>query len=67
MTNHNQEPWSRRLFLQQGTTLASLVATTPLFIERTARGIMLPLDSLVRSQAGVPEDRVLVGATWRWQ
>jgi uncharacterized protein (DUF1501 family) len=60
MTNHNQEPWSRRLFLQQGTTLASLVATTPLFIERTARGIMLPLDSLVRSQAGVPEDRVLV-------
>ena len=60
MTDHNETPWSRRLFLQQGATLASLVATTPIFIERSARGMMLPLGSLVTSQAGVPEDRVLV-------
>jgi len=60
MTDHNEHPWSRRLFLQQGVTLASLAATTPLFIERSARGVMLPLGSLVSSQAGVPEDRVLV-------
>ena len=60
MDDHNTTPWSRRLFLQQGATLASLVATTPLFIEQTARGMMLPLGSLVTSQAGVPEDRVFV-------
>ena len=60
MTGHNEHPWSRRLFLQQGVTLASLAATTPLFIEQSARGVMLPLGSMVSSQAGVPEDRVLV-------
>ncbi|MAB83519.1 MAG: twin-arginine translocation pathway signal protein [Phycisphaerae bacterium] len=60
MPDHNQTPWSRRLFLQQGVTLASLAATTPLFIERSARGVMLPVGSLVSSQAGVPEDRILV-------
>lgn len=60
MTTHHEHPWSRRLFLQQGVTLASLAATTPLFIEQSARGVMLPVGSMVSSQAGVPEDRVLV-------
>ena len=52
--------WSRRLFLQQGLTLASMATTVPLFVERSARGMMLPLGSPVSSQAGVPEDRILV-------
>lgn len=60
MNERTEHPWSRRLFLQQGVTLASLAATTPLFIERSARGVMLPLGSLVSSQAGVNEDRILV-------
>ncbi len=60
MPDHNEHPWSRRLFLQQGVTLASLAATPPLVIEQSARGVMLPLGSRVSSQAGVPEDRVLV-------
>jgi len=52
--------FSRRIFLQQGVTLASLAATVPAFIQRSAFGMMLPVGSMVSSQAGVPEDRVLV-------
>lgn len=55
-----ENPYTRRVFLQQGLTLASMALTTPLFIERSARAVMLPLDSAVSSRPGVPEDRVLV-------
>ncbi|MHC4429902.1 MAG: DUF1501 domain-containing protein, partial [Planctomycetota bacterium] len=53
-------PFTRRLFLQQGMTLASLAATAPLFIQRSALGMMRPLGSPLSSQPGVPEDRILV-------
>lgn len=52
-------PLTRRIFLQQGITLASLVATVPWFLEKSALG-MLPADRRVTSHAGVPEDRILV-------
>ena len=52
--------YSRRVFLQQGMTFASMLATTPLFIERSAESMMLPFGSQTSSQPGVPEDRVLV-------
>ncbi len=55
----NNSPFSRRLFLQQGVTLASLVATVPWFVERSALG-MLPQDRRVSSQPGVPEGHILV-------
>jgi uncharacterized protein (DUF1501 family) len=53
-------PFTRRVFLQRGLTFASLAATAPLFIERTARGMLLPAGAMVSSQAGVPEDHILV-------
>ena len=56
---NNLTPLTRRIFLQQGVTLASLVATVPWFLEKSALG-MLPADSRVSSHAGVPEDRILV-------
>lgn len=55
-----QDAFSRRLFIRQGVTLASLAATVPHFIQRSAYSMMLPLGSGVSSQAGVPDDRVLV-------
>ena len=55
-----ENSYTRRLFLQQGLTLASMASTAPLFIQRSAMGMMRPLGSLTTSQAGVPEDRVLV-------
>ncbi len=55
-----ENSYTRRLFLQQGLTLASMATTAPLFIQRSAMGMMRPLGSLTTSQPGVPEDRVLV-------
>lgn len=52
--------YSRRLFLQQGLGFISLAATAPLFIQRSASGMILPFGPLLSSFAGVPEDRVLV-------
>jgi uncharacterized protein (DUF1501 family) len=52
--------FSRRLFLQQGLSFISLAATAPLFIQRSAHGMMLPLGGLLSSNPGVPEDHVLV-------
>ncbi len=52
--------FTRRVFLQRGLTFASLAATAPLFIERSARGMLLPDGAQVASQAGVPEDHILV-------
>jgi len=52
--------YSRRLFMQQGMAFLSMATTVPLFMQRSAQGIMLPVGSLVSSQAGVPEDHTLV-------
>ena len=60
MSGTEPRAWSRRLFMQQGVTLASIASTVPWFIQRSAQGVMHPLDSAVSSLAGVPEDRVLV-------
>lgn len=60
MNDHDYNTYSRRLFLQQGLTLASMATTAPLFIQRSALGMMRPLGSMLTSQPGVPEDRVLV-------
>ncbi len=53
-------PFSRRLFIQQGLTLASLATTVPWFVQRSALSAMRPLGSPLGSQPGVPEERVLV-------
>ena len=37
-----------------------MATTVPSFLQKSAHGIMLPVGSLVSSQAGVPDDRVLV-------
>lgn len=60
MTEPNTPAFSRRLFLQQGLGFISLAATAPLFIQRSASGMMLPWGSLLASVPGVPEDHVLV-------
>ncbi|MBL9119263.1 MAG: DUF1501 domain-containing protein [Phycisphaerae bacterium] len=46
-------PYSRRIFLQHGVTLASMAATIPQFIQQSALGMLL-------GGSGVPEERVLV-------
>lgn len=46
--------------MQQGMAFLSMATTVPLFMQRSAEGIMLPLGSLVTSRPGVPDDRVLV-------
>ena len=50
--------FTRRLFLQRGCALASMAATVPCFIERSALGILG--DPLLSSQPGVPDERILV-------
>ena len=52
--------YSRRIFMQQGMAFLSMATTVPLFMQRSAEGIMIPLGSLVSSQAGVPEDHTLI-------
>lgn len=52
--------YSRRMFLQQGVTLASTVATVPWFIERSAHGVMHPLECAVSSRPGIHDERILV-------
>ena len=51
--------FTRRLFLQRGCALASMAATVPCFIERSALGILG--DPLLSSQPGVPDERPLRG------
>jgi uncharacterized protein (DUF1501 family) len=58
--NHTPAAYTRRLFLRQGAMLASLCPTLPLFLQDSAAMILQPEDSLLSSQPGVPEDRVLV-------
>ena len=56
----SSDPYSRRIFMQQGMAFLSMATTVPLFMQRSASGIMLPVGSLVSSQAGIPEDHTLV-------
>jgi len=60
MLDNHDSAYTRRLFLQQGLGFASLVATAPLFIQRSAVGMINPLAALMTSMPGVPEDHVLV-------
>ncbi|MCZ6836781.1 MAG: DUF1501 domain-containing protein [Planctomycetota bacterium] len=60
MNDQQTTTYSRRLFMQQGLTFASLTATAPLFLQRSAMGMLAPAGSMLSSQPGVPEDRVLV-------
>ncbi len=50
-------PFSRRLFLERGLTLASMAATVPQFIQQSALGMLM---STPYSGNGVPTDRILV-------
>ncbi|MFZ9881212.1 MAG: DUF1501 domain-containing protein [Phycisphaerales bacterium] len=50
--------FTRRLFLQRGCALASLAATVPAFIERSALGMLG--NPLLSSNPGVPDERILV-------
>ena len=59
MADH-ESTFTRRVFLERGMTLASMAATTPLFIQRSALGVMKPQGSPLASQPGVPDDRILV-------
>ena len=52
--------YSRRIFMQQGMAFLSMATTVPMFMQQSAKGIMLPVGSLVSSQAGIPENRTLV-------
>ena len=58
MDLHNATPYSRRAFLSRGVTLASAAVTVPYFIQKSALAMTRP--AALSSQAGVPEDRVLV-------
>ena len=57
---NNSNTFSRRLFLHHGVAFASTAATAPLFIQRSAAGMLNPMAHLLSSQPGVPEDHVLV-------
>jgi uncharacterized protein (DUF1501 family) len=58
--NDPKLPYSRRIFLQQGVTLASLVSTIPWFLQHSALGVLAQQSTRTSSTPGVPEDRVLV-------
>ena len=60
MFSNHDNAYTRRVFLQQGLGFASLVATAPLFIQRSAMGMLNPLAALLSSVPGIPEDHVLV-------
>lgn len=58
MIPHDPTTFSRRQFIHSGLAFVSLTATAPLFIQRSARGMLLP--AMLSSVSGVPEDHVLV-------
>lgn len=60
MSEMNSRTFTRRIFLQQSMTFASLAASAPLFIQRSAVGMHNSLEHLLSSRPGVPEDHVLV-------
>ena len=51
-------PYTRRLFLQRGAALASALASTPWFVERSAAAMLAPPG--LASTPGAPEDHILV-------
>ncbi|MSR17723.1 MAG: DUF1501 domain-containing protein [Phycisphaerales bacterium] len=53
-------PFTRRSFIAHGATLASLAATIPAFIHRSAFGLMIPQGVTPGSAPGFAEDRILV-------
>ncbi len=57
-TTGTSETFTRRLFMQRGLTFASLAATAPVFLERSAFAMAAPFG--MSSRAGVPDERVLV-------
>ncbi|MCP3903859.1 MAG: DUF1501 domain-containing protein [Planctomycetes bacterium] len=59
-SGHPDTTYTRRVFLQRGVTFASLAMTTPMFLERSATAMTLPLGSMLSSIPGVPQDHVLV-------
>ena len=54
----HESAFTRRLFLERSCMLASLAATVPCFIERSALGMLG--DPALASRPGVPDERVLV-------
>jgi len=60
MIDHHDNAFTRRLFLKHGLSFASLAATAPLFIQRSAMGMLNPLAAMLSSMPGIPEDHVLV-------
>ena len=54
----DDQTYTRRIFLQRGMSFVSRATTAPLFIQRSAFGMLPPAG--LSSQPGVPEDRVLV-------
>lgn len=58
MDLHNADAYTRRAFIARGMTLASAAVTVPYFIQKSAVAMARPMQ--VSSQAGVPEDRVVV-------
>lgn len=55
---NDHTPYTRRMFLERGALLASALATTPWFVERSARAMLAPPG--LSSTPGAPEERVLV-------
>lgn len=60
MAEHDAPAYSRRLFMQHGLVFASMSSTAPLFLQRSALGMLAPEGCMLSSRPGVPEDRVLV-------
>jgi uncharacterized protein (DUF1501 family) len=56
----SERAFTRRAFLERGMTLASMVTTAPLFVQRSALGMTAPQGSVQTSRPGVPQDHVLV-------
>ncbi len=57
---HDQNAYSRRVFIRQGVMLASFAATVPHFIQQSAFGMLAPAGAEGQSRPGVPDERILV-------
>ena len=60
MDLHNTPAYSRRALLSRGMVLASGAVTIPYFLQKSAVVLAQATDPALSSQAGVPEDRILV-------
>lgn len=59
MDLHDSKAYSRRAFIGRGLTLASGAVTIPYFLQKSA-AVMAQTYTGLSSQAGVPQDRILV-------